>query len=135
MHLILNNNLEELPRLAEELENFGVKNKLTTKLILALNLALEEAFSNIILHNYQSCDQDKKVEIQCSIANSKLTISIKDEGQPFDPLSMKEVDTSQSLKQRQIGGLGIHIIRQIMDQVEYRRENNQNILTLTKIIA
>ena len=62
----------------------------------------------------------------------KLIFTITDSGVPFDPTQKEEVDITLSAEEREIGGLGIHLVRQIMDEVKYERTNNQNILTLVK---
>ena len=73
-----------------------------------------------------------KVELRADITPGALTFTLVDGGAPFDPTSRGEVDINASVEDRQIGGLGIHLIRQIMDEVKYERIDNKNVLKLTK---
>lgn len=100
--------------------------------IRKVELASEEALVNIIQHAYQ--DRPEKIEIEMHIhPNSHVEIALKDNGPPFDPSKKgKKVDPSLSLEEREVGGLGIHFIYQNVDEVRYRREKDQNVLTLVK---
>ena len=98
-----------------------------------LNLALEEAVSNVIQYAYPK-DTDGQVDIDASLDGKDLTFTVSDRGKPFDPISLAEVDINVDIKERKVGGLGIHIVRKIMDTVRYEREGDRNILTMTKNI-
>jgi anti-sigma regulatory factor (Ser/Thr protein kinase) len=96
-----------------------------------VELASEEALVNIIQHAYR--DQPEKIEIEMTIhPNSHVEIALKDNGPPFDPSKKKQVDRSSSWEERAVGGLGIHFIHQNVDEVRYKREQNQNVLVLVK---
>lgn len=104
------------------------------KTLKQIELASEEALVNIISHAYQG--RSEKVEIRVAIVpNSCVEITLIDSGPPFNPLNQKTADLSSSLEERIVGGLGIHLIRSIMDDVRYRREGNLNLLTLEKRIT
>ena len=75
---------------------------------------------------------DGLVDIEAVIRDGWLVFTISDSGKPFDPTAARPVDTSLSAEQRPIGGLGIHLVRQIMDEVSYARVEDRNILTLKK---
>lgn len=100
--------------------------------IRKVELASEEALVNIIRHAYQ--DRPEKIEIEMHIhPNSHVEIALKDSGPPFDPSkNRKKIDRSLSLEEREVGGLGIHLIHENMDEVRYRREKGQNVLVLVK---
>lgn len=101
------------------------------KAIGEIRLASEEALVNVI--NYAYPDREGMVEISCVPAkDGGITIEITDEGVPFDPLAVAEPDTTLPVEERRIGGLGIFMIRKVMDRVAYRRENGCNILTMYK---
>lgn len=96
-----------------------------------IRLACEEALVNVI--NYAYPGGEGTVAITCGAApGDGIIIEIVDSGIEFDPLSISEPDTTLPLEQRKIGGLGIFMIRKIMSDVKYRRENGRNIFTLTK---
>ena len=100
-------------------------------LVMNLNLALEEAVSNIILCAFPQ-KMGEEISIKCSEINSSLIFTISDKGVGFDPTQVADADISLSAEERGIGGLGIFLIRQIMDEVKYERIDNKNILTVKK---
>jgi sigma-B regulation protein RsbU (phosphoserine phosphatase) len=99
----------------------GVKNE--------IKIAAEEIFSNII--NYAYNKEGGKINISISTEN-EITIKFEDNGRPFNPLEQKAPDLNKPVKEREIGGLGIYIVKQIMDKVEYFRLEDKNILIMTK---
>ncbi|HRY28472.1 MAG TPA: ATP-binding protein [Elusimicrobiota bacterium] len=97
-----------------------------------LRLASEEALVNVVRYAYPS--GPGSVDVACGPVEDGrgICIEISDSGIPFDPLSLPAPDTNLSMEQRKIGGLGIFMIRKIMDKVLYRREGARNVLTLYK---
>lgn len=132
-HYVIENQVEELSFLSGEIEKLTNEWGLPPNLIMNINLVIEEAVTNIIFYAFT---EEEKHEIIISIAqfNNKITITIADDGIPFDPLTHEKPDITSAAKDRTVGGLGIFLISQIMDEIHYLRENNQNILTLTKSI-
>lgn len=102
------------------------------KEIYSIQLAADEAASNIIEHAYEGVT-DGELEIACGMKGDLLTITLHDHGQPFDPASVRPPDLKADLSDRQIGGLGIYLMRKLMDEVEYESSTHGgNRLTLTK---
>lgn len=102
------------------------------KEIYSIQLAADEAASNIIEHAYEGVT-DGELEIACGMKGDLLTIVLYDHGQPFDPASVRPPDLKADLSDRQIGGLGIYLMRKLMDEVEYESSTDGgNRLTLTK---
>jgi anti-sigma regulatory factor (Ser/Thr protein kinase) len=97
---------------------------------MSINLALEEAVTNVMLYAYP--DGKGKVLIEAEKNDKLITFIISDNGIPFDPTSSPEADITLSAEERSIGGLGIHLVRQIMDHISYERKDDTNILTLVK---
>lgn len=96
-----------------------------------VRLACEEALVNVIHYAYPGAEG--KVAVDCGAAEGGgIKIEISDSGIAFDPLSLPAPDTTLPMEQRKIGGLGIFMIRKIMDQVLYRRDGGRNVLTLLK---
>jgi anti-sigma regulatory factor (Ser/Thr protein kinase) len=125
--------IEDLSRLESELEAFAKDAALDFKLVMQLNLVLEELLTNTISYGCAgSVDHWLKVELKT--AKDVLTIVLSDNAEPFDPTIRKEVDTSASLEDRGIGGLGIHIVTSMVDQLTYKRIDDVNQLTLIKNI-
>jgi sigma-B regulation protein RsbU (phosphoserine phosphatase) len=98
---------------------------------MQMNLAMEEAVVNVMNYAYPA-DVKGTVDIEAKAGDGWLQFIISDSGTAFDPTAKGEVDTTLSAEERGIGGLGIHLIRQIMDSIEYERKDDRNVLTLTK---
>ena len=99
---------------------------------IQIQMTIEEVFVNIANYAYENGEGN--AEITCTILDDPLTaeISFKDSGVPFDPTQKEEADITLSAEERAIGGLGIHLVRQLMDEIAYERENDKNILMLVK---
>jgi len=95
-----------------------------------LELAVEEALVNVFNYAYAGQAHAGAVTCRVMVETDGLTVEIVDEGPPFDPLARPDPDTALELEQRQPGGLGIFMIRQLTDEVNYRREAGQNVLTI-----
>ncbi|MBR6855400.1 MAG: ATP-binding protein [Fibrobacter sp.] len=98
---------------------------------MSLNLALEEAVSNVMLYAYPE-GTEGQVEVEAAILDDRLEFKVSDSGVAFDPTVARAPDLAADLKDRPIGGLGIFLVKRIMDQVTYTRENGKNILSMTK---
>lgn len=130
-NLHVENRIGELAAIETFLEELGDEWDLNPSLVLSLNLVLEEAFTNIV--NYGFDDSDIHiVEIGFSLDTGILTIEIRDDGHKWDPTLKAAPDITLSAEERPIGGLGIFLIRKIMDTVEYKRFQNKNVLILKK---
>jgi anti-sigma regulatory factor (Ser/Thr protein kinase) len=129
--LILHNDVQQIEQLAEYIDSIAEATNIDPSLALSLNLALEEAVTNVVMYAYPE-GTDGTVEIITQADNHLLTFIIKDSGTPFDPTQKEDADTTLSAEERPIGGLGIFLVKQIMDEVAYKHEDGQNILTMTK---
>jgi len=123
--LVMRNDIQQIPTLAEWIEMLGLPQELN----MPINLALEEAVSNVMLYAYPG--KSGQVLVECDKSN-KLVFTITDSGVPFDPTQQVDPDVTQSAEERPIGGLGIFLVRQIMDDIRYERKEDKNILTLVK---
>ena len=131
--LVLHNDIQQLSRLPEFVESIGKEKGLEPETVSQINLALEEAVTNVILYAYPQ-GTDGLVEIEARAEGKALEFVISDSGTAFDPTARKDADIHASLQDRPIGGLGIHLIRHIMDSVRYERKNDRNVLTIIKKI-
>lgn len=131
--LILGNRVEELTKMETFLEELGTDWNLPMPLVLNLNLALEEAITNIMFYGYDD-EESHTILIEFSRTDNQLTIHIIDDGHAYDPTARPDPDITLAAEDRPIGGLGIFLIKKIMDQVEYERKENKNYLTLNKRI-
>ncbi|MGI9536997.1 MAG: ATP-binding protein [Desulfocapsaceae bacterium] len=131
--LTLDNSLTELDRLTETLEQCNKEWRLSDKLVLQLNLVLEELFTNAVCYGYED-DSKQKIDFVFLLRNDEIQITMCDNGRPFDPTTPEDPALDEPLSDKQIGGLGIFLARQYTDTLDYRREENKNIVTLTKKI-
>ena len=131
--IVLQNDIKEIPRLTSFVEEICREANLPTNVSMQLRLAIEEAVVNVIDYAYEPNTQGS-VTIKAKSNGTRLKFVIIDAGTPFDPTQKAEVYTTLSAKERPIGGLGIHLVRQIMDSVEYERMGSLNVLTLRKNI-
>ena len=136
-HLLLQNDVRQIPQLADFVETIAQESNLdqasAMTLNLALNLALEEAVTNVIMYAYPKGSQGL-VDLEAIVRKDSLVFILSDSGKPFDPTAAPKADISLDVEERPIGGLGIYMVMNIMDSVAYRRENDRNILTMTKKI-
>ena len=126
--IVMRNDIQQIPTLAEWIESLHIPETLN----MTINLALEEAVTNVMLYAYPG--EKGKVLIEAEKTPQRITFVISDSGIPFDPTQNPEADITLSAEERAIGGLGIHLVRQIMDDIRYERKDNQNILTLVKTL-
>ena len=128
--LTIKNEVEELSKLPEFVDTVCEEAGVDMALVASINLALEEAVTNVVLYAYQ--EGKGTVDIDASYTPQYIKFIISDSGIPFDPTQKPEVDISLSAEEREIGGLGIHLVRQIMSEVQYERKEEKNILTLVR---
>ncbi|MBP6940838.1 MAG: ATP-binding protein [Syntrophorhabdaceae bacterium] len=121
--------LDHLHALIDMVSNCAKEQGLGEKRINEIEIAAEEALVNIFHYAYQG--QEGDVEISCRVERGRtFIIEIIDSGMPFDPFSVSEPDTTLDVAERQIGGIGVFLIKKLMDEVTYQRDNNKNILKL-----
>ena len=134
-HLILHNDIQQIPQLAEFVEAVADLAHLDVGLTMSLNLALEEAVSNVIMYAYPK-GSDGLVDVEAIVRKDSLEFILSDNGTPFDPTAAPEADITLDVEDRPIGGLGIFLVRNIMDEVKYTRsDDGKNILSMTKKLA
>ena len=129
--LVLPNDIETIPQLNEFIDSVAEEVGLDMSLTMSLNLAIEEAVVNVMEYAYPE-GQQGDVEIEVTADQQWMTFVITDTGIAFDPTKKEDADTTLSAEERPIGGLGIFMVRQLMDVIDYKREDNKNVLTLQK---
>ena len=122
------NDLQEVPRLAGQVEAFCRELNVPDKKAHRFNLALEEALTNVISHAFPDAARHQ-IGVVVEGQNNELIATVTDDGKPFDPLAQPAPDILAPIEDRKVGGLGIHLIRTLMDSVEHRRSNGRNELT------
>ncbi|MGE5394150.1 MAG: ATP-binding protein [Candidatus Saccharibacteria bacterium] len=132
-HFVIHNQVEELSTMAMNMMELAKEWKLPQALSMNINLAIEEALSNIIFYAFPDHDRHE-IKVSLTLSDNRLTIRITDNGIPFNPLMQQQPDITLPAEERPVGGLGIFLISQIMDTMHYTRHKNQNILELNKSI-
>jgi len=98
---------------------------------VTFELALEEIFMNVVMHG-SPAGQAPRIDVSLALCDGCLTLMIEDDGPSFDPLSLAAPDVTASLEERRVGGLGVYLVRQMMDAVSYQRLGGRNQLSMTK---
>jgi anti-sigma regulatory factor (Ser/Thr protein kinase) len=127
----LRNDLAETRHIGGWVEAFAQRAGLTRDVRNALDLALVECVTNVIAHAWND-SKEHWVVLRVRASAGEVRVEVSDDGREFNPLTVPPADTTVPLERREPGGLGVHMMRQLMDAVEYRRENGRNILTLIK---
>lgn len=131
LHLKLESQLTALQELEAAVEEFGLEQDWPPDLLFRVQLVLEELATNVINHGYGEGGHEFEVAIDSS--NDSLTIELTDSARPFNPLAeAPEAAVNAALEDRPIGGLGVHLVRTMMDEMRYERDGGKNRLTLVK---
>jgi serine/threonine-protein kinase RsbW len=124
------NQRSEIARLGRLVDEFGAANGIPADVLFNVNLALDEVVTNIIRHGYDDDRSERRIGVVLELAGNTLLVTVTDDGKPFDPLQIPPVDVEAAIEHRPIGGLGIHLVRSLMDSLEYRRDTNRNVLLM-----
>lgn len=131
LQFTLKNRIAEIAALGERLGEFAAVHQLTPNVLHDLNLALEEAVTNIISHGY-SDHREHEILVCIRVESGAVIAELKDDARPFNPLTVPEADATKPLDERTAGGLGIHLMRKLMDGIEYQRLEDGNLLIMKK---
>ena len=132
--ICIKNNVTELEKVAQFIEEIGEELGLSMELQMNLNLVMEEMVTNVI------CDADPKgeeadSELLAKSDGKELTFVLSDQGKEFDPTAKEDADLDVNPAERELGGMGIFIVKNIMNKVTYQRLEGKNLLTMTKGIT
>jgi serine/threonine-protein kinase RsbW len=126
-------NLAEVERLNRLVRQFGELHDIPGRTLYAVNLALDEIVTNIILHGYDP-GHAEPIAVRMDAQAGELRAEVRDGGRAFNPLSAPLPDLTGPLEKRTLGGLGIHLVRSLADHVDYQRDGTKNVLTIQKRI-
>ena len=130
--LLIANELDELQKVNAAIEELAEEENWSPDVTFQIGLAVEELGVNIVNYGYED-DKDHEIRIVISSEDEAITIEIEDDGHAFNPLSDAPApDLDAEVEDRTVGGLGIHLVRTMMDEVHYQRQQNKNRLTLVK---
>ncbi len=127
--------LDSLDEIYVDVENFCKEARVDDKTKYALNLCLDEIFTNIVSYGYKG-DESKNVEIELKREAKEISATVRDDAPAFNPLEDAAMpDISADTENREVGGLGVFFIKKNMDKLSYKRENGKNQLTMARNIA
>ncbi|MCZ6862501.1 MAG: ATP-binding protein [Alphaproteobacteria bacterium] len=131
LELTIENDLAQLAVVRDQVDSFAKREELSRDVAFAAQLVLEELLANTISYGYGD-ESVQLIEIRLEVRGDQLIIRTVDGGLAFDPRTAKEPNTKASLEDREIGGLGVHFVKTMMDKFEYRHEDGKNYVTLKK---
>ena len=132
---VLASRRNEIPRLAAVVQQFGTDNHLSVDDIMRIRLVLDEVVVNIVAHGYEDAGDADHHDIHVHLGlddHDTLTIRVTDDAREYDPRTAPAPRFDLPIEERRKGGLGVHIVKAIMDTIDYRRDDGRNVLTLTK---
>ena len=129
----IKNQVDELARVNQFVEEIGEELGLDMELQMNLNLVMEEMVSNVIFYAYPQ-EKEATIELLAESDGKELTFVLSDRGKEFDPTLKEDADPNVNPMDRDIGGMGIFIVKNIMNEVTYQRLEGKNLLTMKKEI-
>ena len=126
--------LSSIVSLADEVTRWGSEAGLAEAAVFQINLVLEELATNVITHGL-GAGQPGSINVRIERTGDRLEIVLTDDARPFDPFSMPSPDVTADIEDRPIGGLGVHLIRMLMDEWGYARVSGQNVVWLRKTLS
>ncbi len=130
LEIAIANELEAIVAAAEKIDAFCKEREISPEFAYAVNLSIDEILTNTISYGYD--DEPHRIEIIVRLESDSLVVEIVDDSAPFDLSATPEANVEASLEERDVGGLGLFLVHQMMDRVEYERIEGRNIVTLTK---
>lgn len=129
----IKNQVGELEKVNAFIEEIGDELQLDMELLMNLNLVMEEMVSNVIFYAYPE-GKTADIELSAELVGRQLTFVLSDKGREFDPTMKEDIDTETDPADRDLGGLGIYIVKNIMNEVTYQRLEGKNLLTMKKVL-
>jgi sigma-B regulation protein RsbU (phosphoserine phosphatase) len=134
LELKIVNRLEEITRVNDAINSFAARHGMDTKMRRQLNVVFDELLNNTISYGYEDEDEHE-IELTIAVSGGRLYATISDDGKPFNPFDSAAPDTDLAVEDRPIGGLGVHLVRNVMDRVSYERRGENNVVLLEKQLA
>ena len=134
LEIAIANELREIVGAAAKVDAFCEERELSPEIAYAVNLSIDEILTNTISYGYDD-DEPHRIEIIVRLEGAALMVVIVDDSAPFDLSASPEADLDATLDEREVGGLGLFLVHQMMDNVEYERVDGCNVVTLTKSTA
>lgn len=124
----------EVARVGAAFAEFAEAHALPAPVRRSMHVALDEFLHNTIVYGFTG-RKGGEVSVEVELSGDRVTVTLTDDGTPFDPLGMATPETAPSVAEQRIGGLGIHLVRRMMDEVSYYRRTERNVVVLVKLLA
>ncbi|MHB9138450.1 MAG: ATP-binding protein [Victivallaceae bacterium] len=128
--LTTGNDFEELAGLCHKVHNFLEDRKIPAAPVYKIDLALEEMLTNVVKYSYDDKDRHE-IKVSLQLDNDRILLEMCDDGHEFDPLATPDANLSDEISERQIGGMGIHLTRSMVDSISYSRTGGYNIVKIS----
>ena len=136
MRIAVKREPSEPRRVVDEIESMCIERGLSQDIIFKFQLSMDELLTNVISYGFEGVEADPIITVDIRVDDAEVTIVIRDNGRPFNPLEDAEApDLSLDAEHRPIGGLGIHLTKSFIDSLAYERVDGFNCLTLTQPLA
>jgi len=133
LQMTVKNSIPEIDRVNRIFNSVAEKFSLSYEVIQRMHVVFDEVLSNVIAYAYRD-NKEHDIEINVQLADDRITVTISDDGIPFNPFRFASPDTKESVEKRAIGGMGIHLVRNLMSKVSYQRRVDRNVLSLVKYL-
>ena len=131
LELSLVNDLREIGAAAEKVDAFCEAQGIAAPVAYAVNLSIDEILTNTISYGYDD-DAEHRIDLTFRVEGESLVVTIVDDGRPFDSSTEREPDFDATIEERALGGLGLFLVQQMMDEMTYERSDDRNVITLRK---
>ncbi len=131
--MTVTNDPAQLRLVGEQVDAFGQRNNLPSKSLFSIKLAVSELLANTITYGYAD-EATHTIEIRLELRGGQIKLEIIDDARPFDPRSVKAPEKKAALKDLPLGGRGIYLVRNFMDDLGYQRKGGRNHVTVTKTL-
>jgi sigma-B regulation protein RsbU (phosphoserine phosphatase) len=134
LHVEAENRLEEIDRVNQAFESFAAEHGLSDRVRRSMKLVFDDLLNNVVSYAYDD-DEVHIIEVNVELSSDRLAVRIADDGHPFNPFAQSPPDTALAVEEREIGGLGIHLVQSLMDEVTYTRRTDRNVIVLVKYLS
>jgi len=131
LELSVKNRVDEIVRVNQSFNAFAERHGIPAAVRRKIDVVFDELLNNIVSYAYHD-DNEHIIDVRVELSSDRLAVTFTDDGIPFDPFASAAPDTALSLEERQSGGLGIHLVRNMMDEVSYSRRPDKNVVILVK---
>jgi serine/threonine-protein kinase RsbW/sigma-B regulation protein RsbU (phosphoserine phosphatase) len=134
LEFVVRNDQKEVQRVVAAVEQFLTDQGAGSSVVYKVTLCLDELLTNIISYGFVDSDEHV-IDLRLAVADGEIDIELVDDARPFNPLDMPPPDLDAGVEEREVGGLGIHFVRESMDRVAYRRHDDRNRLTMRRALT